>query len=158
MRPCGRMCSVLIGDSPDDFQNFPPAHRFDTCDIVSDLVQRLRATISQESFFRKKNLAQLKGYAKLSGLWDGAPRTITNGAIAHVRKKSKCSGRFSKSRPEEQDPGHRLPGERCQTARHHYVVRQLLCVAAARRAQPIGLQARNLHCDARPSYPTFRAA
>ncbi|EWY42262.1 HAD family hydrolase [Skermanella stibiiresistens SB22] len=40
---------MLIGDGPDDFGDFPPAHRFGGCGIVSDLVRRLRTTISLES-------------------------------------------------------------------------------------------------------------
>jgi len=51
----GGCVPLLIGDSPDDFQNFPPAHRFDACDIVSDLVQRLRGTISQESSTERRS-------------------------------------------------------------------------------------------------------
>ncbi|UEM06191.1 HAD family hydrolase [Skermanella rosea] len=45
----GGCVPMLIGNSPDDFGNFPPAHRFDTCDIVSDLVRRLGAPISLET-------------------------------------------------------------------------------------------------------------
>jgi phosphoglycolate phosphatase len=45
----GGCVPLLVGDSQDDFRNFPPAHRFDNCDILSSLVQRLRATISLES-------------------------------------------------------------------------------------------------------------
>jgi phosphoglycolate phosphatase len=43
----GGCLPVLVGLSKDAFEEFPPAHRFEDCGILSNLVRRLSYTISQ---------------------------------------------------------------------------------------------------------------
>lgn len=43
---------VLVGKSLDVFEHFPPAHRYENCFILSNLVRRLGDTILQESSAR----------------------------------------------------------------------------------------------------------
>lgn len=40
---------LLLGDSPDAHETYPPAGRFESCFLLSALARRLCATISQES-------------------------------------------------------------------------------------------------------------
>src|ERR1700710_1563731 len=55
----------------------------------------------------------------------GAPTTCKKGS-PHVRKVTECAGRLPQLRPEEQDAGHRVPGEWREAPGHHYLVRQFL--------------------------------
>ena len=83
----GGCVAVFIGDSPDDFQNFPPAHRFDTCDIVSDLVQRLCATISQESSSERRTWPTYRAMQNYPGSGMGPQERSQTGRL-HMSEKS----------------------------------------------------------------------
>src|ERR1700738_4594676 len=74
-----------------------------------------------------------------------------------VGKVAKCSGCFPKSRPQEQDSGHRIPRKWRKAAGNNYLVRQFMRIAPARRPLAAGLQARDLDGNAGAAHPALRA-